>query len=54
MFGRIHHVGFVLRDLARATEHFGGRVYRPRGEPVTKGHLSASDGLGAHILEAWN
>jgi catechol 2,3-dioxygenase-like lactoylglutathione lyase family enzyme len=41
MFGRLHHVGFVVTDLAAAERHFDALGYRRRGDAVSDNYQRA-------------
>ena len=41
MFGRVHHVGFVVDDLAAAERHFAALGYARCGDPVEDGYQRA-------------
>ncbi len=42
VFGRLHHVGFVVTDLSAAEQHFEGLGYRRRADAVSDDYQRAS------------
>jgi catechol 2,3-dioxygenase-like lactoylglutathione lyase family enzyme len=41
VFGRVHHVGFIVTDLTAAQQQFAGLGYVRRGDAIEDGHQRA-------------